>query len=58
MFGFIGDLAKAAVGVVVHTPLAVVADVATVGGLSTGKNTTYTGDALSKVFENVEKAVK
>jgi hypothetical protein len=58
MFGLLNDLAKAAVGVVVHTPLAVVADVVTVGGLSTDKKTTYTGDAISKVFENVEKAVK
>lgn len=37
MFGIIGDLTKAVVGVVVETPIAIAADVVTMGGALTEK---------------------
>ena len=58
MFGMPGDLAKAAVGVVIETPIAVVADVVTMGGALTDKDQHYTATALEKVMENVENATK
>lgn len=58
MFGMLGDLAKAAVGVVIETPIAVVADVVTLGGALTDKEQPYTATALEKVMENVENATK
>lgn len=58
MFGILGDLAKAAVGVVIETPIAVVADVVTMGGALTDKDQPYTATALEKVMENVENATK
>jgi hypothetical protein len=52
-----GELFKAVVGVVT-VPVAVVADVVTLGGTLTDKrsDSTYTGDTLSKVWDNLEKA--
>ena len=58
MFGMLGDLAKAAVGVLIETPIAVVADVVTMGGALTDKDQPYTATALEKVMENVENATK
>lgn len=58
MFRMLGDLAKAAVGVVIETPIAVVADVVTMGGVLTDKSQPYTATALEKVMENVEKSTK
>ena len=58
MFEMLGDLAKAAVGVVIETPIAVVADVVTMGGALTDKDQPYTATALEKVMENVENATK
>ena len=55
MFGLLGNLAKAAVGAVVETP---VADVVTLGGSLTDKKEPYTATAVSKVVENVQKATK
>jgi hypothetical protein len=54
-----GELLKAAVGVIT-VPVAVVADVVTLGGTLTEGHTdsTYTGDTLSKVWDNLEKATK
>ena len=46
MFGMLSDLAKAAVGVVIETPIAVVADVVTMGGALTDKDQPYTATAL------------
>ena len=51
MFGTLGDLAKAAVGVVIETPIAVVADVVPMGGALTDKDQPYTATALEKVTE-------
>ena len=58
MFGMLGDLAKATVGIVIETPIAVVADVVTMGGALTDKDQPYTATALEKVMENVENATK
>ncbi len=52
------DLFKAAVGLVVETPLAVVADVVTLGGALTDKQQPYTSEALSKVVSNLENTTK
>ena len=57
MFGILNSLTKAAVGAVV-APVAVVADVVTLGGQLTDKQRSYTGDVLSQVVKNVEDAVK
>lgn len=57
MFGILGSLAKAAVGVVVETPLAMAADVVTLGGALNDKREPYTATALKRVVENVENAV-
>lgn len=58
MLGMLGNLAKAAVGVVIETPIAVVADVVTMGGVLTDKSQPYTATALEKGMENVEKSTK
>lgn len=58
MLGILGNLTKAVVGVVVETPIAVVADVVTLGGALTDKDQPYTATALEKVMENVENATK
>ena len=46
MFGILGDLTKAVVGVVVETPIALAADVLTLGGSITDKEEPYTATAL------------
>jgi len=51
-----GSLLKAAVGVVVETPLAVVADVVTLCGSLTDKDKPYTAEAVEKIVENVQDA--
>jgi hypothetical protein len=58
MFGMLTSLAKATVGVVVSTPLAVVADIVTVGGLVTEEKKPYTAQALGDVAKNLKDAVK
>ena len=58
MFDMFNSLVKATVGVVVETPLAVVADVITMGGALTDKEVPYTADALEKVFENLKDSIK
>lgn len=57
MFGMLGSLTKAVVGVVVETPLAIAADVITMGGACTDKAEPYTATALKRVAENVQQAV-
>lgn len=56
MFGILGNLTKAAVGIVIETPLAVVADVITMGGVLTDKDEPYTATAVEKVMQNIEDA--
>lgn len=58
MFEALGKLAKAAVGVVIETPIAVVADVVTLGGSLTDQDKPYTAKALEKVMQNVEDSTK
>ena len=52
------ELLKAVVGAVVETPIAVVADVVTLGGALTDKDKPYTATAIEKVVDNVQKATK
>lgn len=49
MFGLIGDLTKAAVGVVIETPVAIIADTATLCGALTEKDEPYTVTDLKGV---------
>jgi len=58
MFGLLGDLTKAVVGVVIKTPIAIAADVVTMGGVITDKNEPYTVSALKDVMKNVENATR
>ena len=58
MFGMLGDLVKATVGAVIETPVAIVADVVTLGGSLTDKNEPYTATAVKRVVENIENATK
>lgn len=53
-----GNLLKAVVGVVVETPIAFVADVATLGGLTTEQDEPYTVTAMKKVVDNVQKSTE
>ena len=58
MFDMLTNLTKAVVGAVVQTPVAVVADVVTLGGALTDKPQPYTAEAVSNVVNNLEKAVQ
>lgn len=53
-----GSLLKAGIGLVVETPISLVADLATLGGSITDKDQPYTATALEKVMKNVEDATK
>lgn len=53
-----GSLLKAAVGVIVETPVAVVADTLTLGGLTTDKKKPYTAEALANVLKNVKDSAR
>lgn len=57
MFGMFESLAKAALGVVT-VPVALVADVVTLGGALTDKDQPYTADAASDIVKNLEDATK
>ena len=46
MFGILGDLTKAVVGVVVETPIAIAADIVTMGGVMTDKKEPYTATLI------------
>lgn len=52
------SLMKAVVGVVIETPIAVVADVVTLGGAMTDKKEPYTATAVKSVIDNVQDATK
>ncbi len=58
MFGMLESLVKATVGVVVETPVAIVADIVTMGGALTDKDEPYTASAVRKVVKNVEDATE
>lgn len=57
MFGILESLTKAAVGAVT-IPVALVADVVTLGGALTDKDRPYTADAVSDVVQNLKDAAK
>lgn len=57
MFGMIESLAKAAASVVT-VPVAVVADVVTLGGSLTDKDQPYTADAVGDLVDNLKDATK
>lgn len=56
MFGMLTSLTKAVVGAVVETPIAIAADVITLGGSLTDKREPYTATALKTVADNVRDA--
>jgi hypothetical protein len=55
MFGMIESIAKAAVAVVT-VPVAVVADVVTMGGVLTDKDKPYTVEAVEDFVDNLKDA--
>ena len=55
MFGMIESLAKAAAAVVT-VPVAVVADVVTLGGALTDKDKPYTAEAVEDFVDNLKDA--
>jgi hypothetical protein len=55
MFGMFESLAKAAVAVVT-VPVAVVADVVTMGGVLTDKDNPYTAEAVEDFMDNLKDA--
>ena len=57
MFGMIESIAKAAVAVVT-VPVAVVADVVTLGGALTDKDKPYTAEAVEDLVDNLKDATK
>ena len=57
MFGMIESIAKAAVAVVT-VPVAVVADVVTMGGVLTDKDKPYTAEAVEDFVDNLKDATK
>lgn len=58
MFDMLKSLTKATLGVVIETPIAIVADVVTLGGSLTDTDKPYTATAVEKVFDNVQDATK
>lgn len=58
MFSNLFSLTKAVIGVVVETPVALVADVITMGGAMTDKDKPCTAEALEKVMKNVKDTTK
>lgn len=58
MFSNLFSLTKAVIGVVVETPVALIADVITMGGAMTDKDKPYTAEALEKVMKNVKDTTK
>lgn len=57
MFGMLESLAKAAVAVVT-VPVAIVADVVTMGGALTDKDQPYTADAVGDLVDNLKDATR
>lgn len=56
MFGMLGSLAKATVGVVVQAPIALVADVVDLGGALTDRPQPRTVDVIEGVLKNLNDA--
>ena len=58
MFGMLGSLTKAAVGVVIETPIAVVADAVTLSGSLTDRDESYTASTVKRVMDNLSTATE
>ena len=58
MFGLLVSLTKAAVGVVIETPIAVVADAVTLSGSLTDRDESYTATSMKKIMENLSDATE
>lgn len=58
MFGILENITKAAVGLVLETPIALAADALTMGGALTETKEPYTATALKGVVQNVKDATK
>ncbi len=56
MFGMFESLTKAAVGIVTM-PIAVVADVVTLGGALTDQKTPYSAQQAEKILDNLDDAI-
>ncbi len=56
MFKTLGDLTKAAVGVVVEAPVSIAADVLTLGGAIIDRDEPFTVSTLKNVKKNIENA--
>lgn len=54
----LGNLLRAAVGLVIETPIAMAADVITLGGSITEAHEPYTASALKKVARNVAQSTE
>ncbi|OQB10779.1 MAG: hypothetical protein BWY21_00086 [Parcubacteria group bacterium ADurb.Bin216] len=57
MFGFLEDVAKAAIATV-KLPISLVADVVTMGGALTDKDEPYTVENVSDIVKNLDNATK
>lgn len=57
MFDFISDVTKAVANVVV-TPVAMIQDFVTLGGVLTDREETYTMERLKDAASNLNKAIK
>jgi len=56
MFGFVSDIAKAAIGIV-FAPVSIAADILTLGGSMTDRDEPYTVTSVRNVMRNLENAV-
>ena len=52
MFSMLENLTKAVVGAVIETPVAIVADVVTLGGSLTDRDKPYTAESVEKVVDS------
>lgn len=56
--GIFSSLTKAVVGAVIETPVALVADVVTMGGAMNERDEPYTASAVRKIVQNIEDATE
>jgi len=52
------NLTKAVVGAVIETPVAIVADVVTLGGSLTDRDKPYTAESVEKVVDHLQKSTE
>lgn len=58
MIKMLSGLTRAAVGVVVETPIAIAADFVTLGGSLNERDEPYTATAVKKVVKNVQESTE